>query len=118
VSTPGAQQGIAEVCAQPTSVSAHLPASIPTYPGADLRLGQTAGGDGLFGLCTRDAVSAVATFYAAHLPPNGWQQVQNTAVANAQQLSATRGSAHLFITIQPDYQVAGATTIIIQTSGL
>ncbi len=118
VSTPGAQQGEAEFCAQPPSVSAQLPPSIPAYPGAELRIGQASGGFGLFGLCTQDGVSAVAAYYASQLPSHGWQQVQSTSISSVRQVSANRAGAAVSITIQPDAQLAATTDIIVQTTGL
>lgn len=118
VTTPGAQVGASDVCAQAPSVSAQLPASIPAYPGAQLRLGQTSGGNGLYGLCTSDAVSAIGQFYAGQLPNKGWQQVQSNVNGDVEQVSATKGSGHVFITIEPDPQINGQTEIIILTGGV
>lgn len=118
LTTPGAQQGTAEFCAAPPNVSARPPASIPSYPGAQLRLGQSAGGSGLYGLCTGDSVAAVARFYAAQLPPKGWQHVTTNTNAEVQQVQATNGSAHVVITIEPDSQLGGTTEVIIIGDGL
>ena len=118
VTTPGAQVGASDVCAQPPSVTAQLPASIPAYPGARLRLGQTSGGNGLFGLCTGDSVSAIGQFYAGQLPNRGWQQVQSNVNGDVEQVSATKGSGHVFITVEPDPQIGGQTEIIILTGGV
>lgn len=118
VTTPGAQVGASDVCAQPPSVTAQLPASIPAYPGARLRLGQTSGGNGLFGLCTGDSVSAIGQFYTSQLPNKGWQQVQSNANGDVEQVSATKGSGQVFITIEPDPQISGQTEIIILTGGV
>jgi hypothetical protein len=117
LTTPGAQQGMSEFCAQPPSVSAQLPASVPTYPSAQLRLGQSAGGSGLFGLCSGDSVDAVAQFYASKLSALGWQQVQTNTNGDVQQVSGSLGNAQVFITIEPDPEVIGETEIVILTSG-
>lgn len=117
VTTPGAQQGTSEFCAASANVAAQLPASVPTYPGAHLRLGQNSGGSGIYGLCTGDSVAAVSQFYASQLPTKGWQQVSTNTNAGVQQVQATKGSAHVFITAEPDAQVSGTTEIIILTSG-
>src|SRR5579872_5392959 len=109
VTTPGAQVGASDVCAQPPSVTAQLPASIPAYPGAQLRLGQTSGGNGLFGLCTGATVSAIGQFYTSQLPNKGWQQVQSGVNGDVEQVSATKGSGQVFITIEPDPQISGQT---------
>lgn len=118
LTTPGAQVGASDVCAQAPSVNAQLPASIPPYPGAQLRLGQTSGGNGLFGLCTSDSVSAIGRFYAGQLPNKGWQQVQSGVNGDVEQVSATKGNGHVFITIEPDPQISGQTEIIILTGGV
>ncbi|MGH2514292.1 MAG: hypothetical protein ACRDHP_01415 [Ktedonobacterales bacterium] len=118
VTTPGAQVGASDVCAQAISVSAQLPASIPAYPGAQLRLGQTSGGNGLFGLCTGDSVGAIGQFYVGQLGNKGWQQVESNVNGDVEQVSATKGSGHVFITIEPDPQVGGQTEIIILTGGV
>ena len=117
VTTPGAQQGAAEFCAHPASATAQLPASVPAYPGADLRISQSSGGFGIYGLCTRADVATVAAYYAGQLPSKGWQQIQSTSIAAVRQLSGTQGTAQLTITIQPDAQLFGTTDIIIQTAG-
>lgn len=118
VTTPGAQVGASDVCVQPPSVSAQLPASIPAYPGARLRLGQSSGGNGLFGFCSGDSVSAIGQFYASQLPNKGWQQVQSNVNGAVVQVSGTKGSGHVFITIEPDPQISGQTEIIILTGGV
>lgn len=117
VTTPGAQQGTAEYCAGSASVVAQLPASLPAYPGGQLRLGQNAGGNGIYGLCTSDAVTSVAQFYASQLPAKGWQQVSVVTNAGVEQLQAVRGNARVVITVEPDAQLSGTTDVIIVTSG-
>lgn len=117
VTTPGAQQGTAEFCAASPNVSAQPPAGVPSYPGARLQLGQDADGSGIYGLCTGDSVSAVAQFYAAQLPAKGWQHIATSTNADVQQVQATKGSAHMVITIEPDSQLSGTTDVIILTSG-
>lgn len=111
-------QGVAEFCAQPPSVAAQMPASIPAYPNAELRVSQNSGGNGLYGMCTSDSVSAVASYYTAQLPTKGWQQVQSSTIQNVQQLKASQGNAHVILTIEPDAQLSGTTQIIVLTSGL
>lgn len=118
VTTPGAQQGTAEFCAAAPSVSARLPTSVPSYPGAALRLGQSSGGSGIYGLCTGDSVTAVARFYATQLPAKGWQQVAMETNANVMQVQASKGSAHVIITVEPDSQLSGTTEIIILADGM
>lgn len=112
------QQGLAEFCAQSPSVAVQLPASIPAYPNAQLRVSQTSGAFGLYGLCTKDSVSAVANYYASQLPAKGWRQVQSNTIQTVQQLSASQGNAQVVVTIEPDAQLGGTVQIIIQTSGV
>jgi hypothetical protein len=113
------QVGFASVCSQPASVTSQLPASIPAFPGARLQIGQAQGGNGLYGLCSSDGRAAIAAFYAARLPANGWQQLkQNPLSDTAIQITATRGNAHLILTVADDAQAAGVVDIIIQTTGL
>jgi hypothetical protein len=117
--TPGAAQGTAGLCAQPSSVSAQPPASIPAYPGATLRIGQSQNGAGLFGYCSSAGVSSVTIYYSEKLPAAGWQNVTDTAIDTTQQFTAYKGSsAQVIVTILPDSQIAGMTDIIIATSGL
>lgn len=118
VTTPGAQQGTAEFCAAPPSVSAQLPTGVPGYPGAVLRLGHSSGGSGIYGLCTGDSVTTIARFYDVHLSANGWQQVAMETNASVMQVQASKGSAHVIVTVEPDAQLSGTTEIIILTDGL
>ena len=107
-----------DVCQQPAHVATALPASIPTYPGGDMRLAEQAEGIAFFGLCTADSPPAVAQFYAAQLPAKGWGQLQTSAIDSTQILTAAQGNAHVDVTIQPDPLVAGKTQIVIQATGL
>ncbi|MFI5273909.1 MAG: hypothetical protein ACHQ4H_12825 [Ktedonobacterales bacterium] len=117
ITTPGAPVGAAGLCALTPSVSAQPPASIPAYPGAKLRVGQSQNGGGLFGYCTSAGVAAVADYYTAQLPADGWQNVSGTTIDTTRQFTASRGSAGLIVTILPDSQLAGNTDIILTTSG-
>ena len=112
---PGVE-GTADLCTATPAVSAVLPTSIPGYPGAALRIGQAHSGSGLFGFCTSDSVATVVSFYQAHLPGSGWQQVTVNTIATTQQLSATQSSTHLVITVAPDAALSGTTSVIIQTT--
>lgn len=107
-----------DVCQQPAHVAAALPASIPPYPGGDVRLAEQAQGIAFFGLCTADSPPAVAQFYAAQLPAKGWGQLQASAIDSTQILTAAQGNAHVVVTIQPDPLVAGKTQIVIQATGV
>lgn len=117
VTTPGAQAGALDVCSQTPDVKAQLPATIPAYPGAQLRFGRSSSGNGFFGLCSSGSVSAISQFYVAQLGNKGWQQVQSTANGSSEQVSGKTGSGTVIITIQPDPQIRGQTEIIILAGG-
>lgn len=116
ISTPGAPQGIAGLCAQPASVSAELPADIPPYPSAQLHIASNQNGSGLFGYCSTATVADVNSFYSAKIPENGWQTISTSSVGGTDQLTASKGSTTLTITILTDSQVSGDTDIVIVTS--
>ena len=118
ITTPGAAQGTAGLCAQPVSVSARPPASIPAYPGATLRIGQSQSGAGLFGYCSSSTTAHVASFYATQLPAAGWQNVAHNTIDTTEQFTASKGSGQLIVTILPDSQVAGMTDIVVSTAGV
>ncbi len=116
ISTPGAPEGIAGLCALPTSVSAQLPGDIPPYPSAQLHVASDQNGSGLFGYCSTASVADVNRFYTGKIPENGWQQVSTSTIGGTDQLTASKGSTMLTITILTDSQVSGDTDIIIVTS--
>lgn len=117
--TPSAALGASDVCVTtPTGTLASLPSTIPAYPGAQIRIGETSGGQGVFGLCSGDSVSAVTSYYAQKLPLAGWQQVTSTAIATSQLFTASIGQANLNITISPDSAEQGKTQIYIIYSGI
>jgi hypothetical protein len=119
VASPGTGEGgIAEFCANPPDVESSLPASIPSYPHAEIRVSKTSGGSGVFGLCTRDPTSAVLSFYLAELPAKGWQQITENSIVSVEQIQASKGNGFVTITIEPDGQLSNVTDIIIQTSGV
>jgi hypothetical protein len=117
--TPSAALGASDVCATtPTAALASLPSNIPAYPSAQVRIGETSGSQGVFGLCTGDSVSAVASYYAQKLPLAGWKQVTNTTIATSQLFTASVGQANLNITISPSGAVQGETQIYIIYGGV
>lgn len=116
--TPSAIQGTTDACAQATAApTASLPSNIPSYPNAQLTIGSTNGGSGVFGLCASDAVDAVASFYAAQLPAHGWQNLTNTVLDTSRQLTASQGGTNLIVTISPDTTLQGKTEVLIIYSG-
>jgi hypothetical protein len=119
VASPGAGEGgTAEFCANPPDVESSLPASIPSYPNARMRISKISGGSGLFALCTGDSISSVQSFYLAQLPVKGWQQIMHSTILQVQQIQASKSGGFLTITIEADVQVANTTDIVIQTSGV
>ena len=119
IASPGAGEGgVAEFCANPPDVESPLPASIPSYPNAKMRISKISGGSGLFALCTGDPISSVQSFYLAQLPSTGWQQIVHNTILQVQQIQASKGSGFLTITIEADVQLSNTTDIVIQTSGV
>lgn len=127
--TPGAVLGTGDYCASKPDVSASLPSNIPTYPGAQMLLGQIQGNTGVFALCSGDSVQTVDAFYAAQLPAKNWQQITNTQVTTSEQFTACTGqcgsvtpvpgshATNLIITIEPDTSNGYQTQIEILYSG-
>jgi hypothetical protein len=119
IASPGAGEGgAAEFCANPPDVESLLPASIPSYPNAKMRISKISGGSGLFALCTGDPISSVQGFYLAQLPTKGWQQIVHNTILQVQQIQASKGTGFLTITIETDGQLSNTTDIVIQTSGV
>lgn len=116
--TPSAIQGTTDACAQTTATpTASLPSNIPAYPNAQLSIGSTNSGSGVFGLCASDTVDAVTGFYSTQLPAHGWQNLTNTTLQASRQLTANQGSTNLIITISPDTSIQGKTEVLIIYSG-
>jgi len=114
----GATQGNnGNICDAQPSGTQNLPASIPAYPNGDLRVRPGSDGNGFFGICTADSVSTATAFYTAQLPPKGWGQLNATAIAGVELISATKGSASISVAIRPE-SGGGKTDIVIQTNGL
>jgi hypothetical protein len=119
IASPGTGEGgIAEFCSGPADIESTLPASIPSYPNAQIRVSKISGGDGLFGLCTPDTTTEVVDYYLAELPSKGWQHIVHNTILEAGQIQATKGNGYVTITVQPDGQLSNTTDIIIQTSGV
>lgn len=116
ISTPGAPQGIAGLCALPASVSAQPPSDIPPYPSAQLHIASNQNGSGLFGYCSSASVADVNSFYTAKIPENGWQHMSASSIGATDQIMASKGSTTLIITILTDSQVGGDTDIVIVVS--
>lgn len=127
--TPGAVLGTGNYCAAQPNVSASLPSNIPTYPGAQMLLGQIQGSTGVFALCSGDSVQTVSGFYAAQLPAHNWQQITNQQITDSAQFTACTGqcgsatpvpgshATNLIITIEPDTSNGYQTQIEILYSG-
>lgn len=110
----GAQFGSSQFCSQKPSVSVQLPASIPAYSNAQLRLSQAAGANSIYGLCTTATVTAAIQFYTGQLPAKGWQQLHLNSNDPVQQLTAKQGGTNVTITVYPDAVISNETDIIIQ----
>ena len=119
IASPGVGEGgVAEFCANSPDVESPLPASIPSYPHAQMRISKISGGSGLFALCSGDPTSSVQSFYLAQLPTKGWQQIVHNTILQVQQIQASKGGGFLTITIEADSQLSNTTDIVIQTSGV
>jgi hypothetical protein len=116
--SPGAQQGIANICAQPTQVSSPVPSSIPAYPGAQLQVSDYANGHGEFGYCASASTSDVAKFYAAQLPTKGWQNVKSLTFGGVTQVTADKGNAQLIETAAMASNNSSWTNILIIVNGM
>lgn len=117
ISTSAAQDGTSDYCAAPVNVSVQPPASLPQYPGAQLHISQNTNGNELFGYCATDSVSAIATFYAQHLPGSGWSNVQTNTISFLQQVTATQGSTHLVISVEPSATLQNTTEVLVVEQG-
>lgn len=117
--------GSGDYCASQPNVSATLPSTIPTYPGAQMLLGQVEGNTGVFALCTTDSAQTADNFYAGQLAANNWQQISNQQVTSSEQLTACMGqcqsltptpgthTTQLSITMEPDTSKGYQTQIVI-----
>ncbi|HEY7835492.1 MAG TPA: hypothetical protein VIG30_18090 [Ktedonobacterales bacterium] len=117
--------GSGDYCASKPNVSATLPSSIPTYPGAQMLLGQVGSNSGVFALCTTDSAQTADNFYAGQLPAHNWQQITNQQVSSSEQLTACMGqcqsttptpgtqTTQLSITMEPDTSNGYQTQIVI-----
>lgn len=117
VSTAPAQDGTSDYCAGPKNVSTQPPATLPSYPGADLHVSQNTDGNSLFGYCSSASVSDIASFYAQQLPGKGWSNVQTTTISFLQQITATQGSANLTVSVEPSATLSGTTEVLVVVLG-
>lgn len=117
ISTSAAQDGTSDFCAAPPNVAVQPPSSLPQYPGAQLHVSQNTNGNELFGYCSSVAVSTIANFYTQQLPGSGWSNVQTNTISFLQQVTATQGSTHLVISIEPSATLANTTEVLIVEQG-
>ena len=113
ISGDKAAQGAAEFCTKASAISAQLPATIPLYPGARLKIAQNQSGNSLFGACSSASTDSIAAYYASQLPGKGWQQVQGVTISDVRQVTGVSGSFHVVVTVEPDALAANTTEIII-----
>lgn len=116
-STFAAQDGTSDFCAAPTNVSAQPLSSLPQYPNAQLHVSQDTSGNYLFGYCSSDAVSAIASYYQQQLPTSGWSNVQSNQVSFLQQVTATQGSTHLTVSVEPSATLQNTTEVLVVVQG-
>ncbi|MBF6589754.1 MAG: hypothetical protein IVW57_04390 [Ktedonobacterales bacterium] len=118
IGTAEAQAGASDICDQPKSVATPPPASIPSYPSAELRVSLIQNGSGLFGYCSSAPMGDIASFYTQQLPAKGWGSVHSGSLGGFQQITASQGETQLTLTISPDATQSGVTDILITAQGL
>jgi hypothetical protein len=110
--------GANEICAAEKNVQTSVPASVPSYPGAELRQSYTLDNNGAYGYCVTAAPSTVANFYLQQLPGKGWSNVRSNPMVLGNQVAGAKGSSSIFVTMLPDAKNAAQCDIFIQVIGL
>jgi hypothetical protein len=110
--------GANEICAAEKNVQASVPASVPTYPGAELRQSYTLDNNGTYGYCAAAAHATVADFYLQQLPGKGWSNVKSNPMVIGNQVAGAKGSSSIFVTMLPDAKNGAQCDILIQVIGL
>jgi hypothetical protein len=110
--------GANEICASEKNVQTSVPASVPVYPGADLRLSYTLDNTGAYGYCATATPPAVADYYLKQLPGKGWSNVKSNPMVIGNQVAGAKGSSSIFVTMLPDAKNAAQCDILIQVIGL
>jgi hypothetical protein len=110
--------GANEICAAAKNVQTSVPASVPAYPGAELRQSYTLDNNGTYGYCVTAAPSAVADYYLQQLPGKGWGNVKSNPMVIGNQVAGAKGGSSIFVTMLPDAKNATQCDILIQVIGL
>jgi hypothetical protein len=110
--------GANEICAAAKNVQTSVPASVPPYPGAELRQSYTLDNNGTYGYCVTAAPSAVADYYLKQLPGKGWSNVKSNPMVIGDQVAGAKGGSSIFVTMLPDAKNAAQCDILIQVIGL
>jgi hypothetical protein len=110
--------GANEICASEKNVQTSVPASVPVYPGAELRQSYTLDNNGTYGYCASAALATVADYYLKQLPGKGWGSVKSNPMVIGNQVAGAKGSSSIFVTMLPDAKNAAQCDILIQVIGL
>jgi hypothetical protein len=110
--------GANEICAAAKNVQTSVPASVPAYPGAELRQSYTLDNNGTYGYCVTAAPSTIADYYLQQLPGKGWSNVKSNPMVIGDQVAGAKGSSSIFVTMLPDAKNAAQCDILIQVIGL
>jgi hypothetical protein len=110
--------GANEICASEKNVQTSVPASVPAYPGADLRQSYTLDNNGTYGYCATATSPAVSDYYLKQLPGKGWSNVKSNPMVIGNQVAGAKGSSSIFVTMLPDAKNAAQCDILIQVIGL
>jgi hypothetical protein len=110
--------GANEICAAAKNVQTSVPASVPAYPGAELRQSYTLDNNGTYGYCVTATPPAVADYYLKQLPDKGWSNVKSNPMVIGNQVAGAKGSSSIFVTMLPDAKNAAQCDILIQVIGL
>jgi hypothetical protein len=110
--------GANEICAADMNVQTQVPASVPAYPGAELRQSYTIDNNGTYGYCASATPGAVADFYLKQLPGKGWGNVKSNPMVIGNQVVGSKGNSTLVATMLPDAKNPARTDILILVTGL
>jgi hypothetical protein len=124
--TPSPTSGLAgsgslDICqpVTPTPVQINVPAEIPIYQSGQLKLAEANSPTNTseFGFCIPDTVSAIGSFYTQALPGKGWSSVKTFENLGTENITATRGSESVTITVSPDTLQQGNSDLLIILQG-
>jgi hypothetical protein len=110
--------GANEICASEKNVQTSVPASVPAYPGAELRQSYTIDNNGTYGYCASATSPAVADYYLKQLPGKGWGSVKSNPMVIGNQVVGAKGGSTIVVTMLPDAKNAAQCDILILVIGL